>query len=184
MQHGNHHLLFSFITPSHVAVSIFVWILERMAMKLVFFRRSCRPNAEIQHKVVKNTMHLYIVARYKIIEGGEVTIAHDLNDDSLTRTNSMSHTSTLCAYGLVRDCKIAPFLDVTPSLGNPAHHSTPSLFTQNPVHVGPDDVKEKRKYKKRKEKQPKDQKENRSRGRSTSSSTDIHAGMLSPPLKN
>ncbi|XP_063709808.1 uncharacterized protein LOC134838240 isoform X2 [Culicoides brevitarsis] len=155
-----------------------------------FIRRSCRPNAEIQHKMEKNSVHLYIVARYKIMEGAEITIAHDVNVDPLTRTNSMSHTSTLCACGLVRDCKFAAALAATPPLSSPPHHSAPPLFTQNVikrkngVHVGPDGVKEKRKYKKRKEKPPKDQKENRSRGRSTSSSTDSHAGMLSPPLKN
>lgn len=155
-----------------------------------FIRRSCRPNAEIVHKIEKNSVHLYIVARYKIMEGAEITIAHDLNVDPLTRTNSMSHTSTLCACGLVRDCKFAAALAATPPLSSPPH-SAPPLFTQNTIkrkngshNIGPDGVKEKRKYKKRKEKPPKEQKENRSRVRSTSSSAESHAGMLSPPLKN
>lgn len=155
-----------------------------------FIRRSCRPNAEILHKIEKNSVHLYIVARYKIMEGAEITIAHDANVDPLTRTNSMSHTSTLCACGLVRDCKFAAALAATPPLSSPPH-SAPPLFTQNVIkrkngvhNIGPDGVKEKRKYKKRKEKPPKEQKENRSRGRSTSSSAESHAGMLSPPLKN
>lgn len=155
-----------------------------------FIRRSCRPNAEILHKIEKNSVHLYIVARYKIMEGAEITIAHDVNVDPLTRTNSMSHTSTLCACGLVRDCKFAAALAATPPLSSPPH-SAPPLFTQNVIkrkngihNIGPDGNTEKRKYKKRKEKQPKEQKENRSRGRSTSSSAESHAGMMSPPLKN
>uniref|UniRef100_A0A336M3I8 CSON009779 protein n=1 Tax=Culicoides sonorensis TaxID=179676 RepID=A0A336M3I8_CULSO len=155
-----------------------------------FIRRSCRPNAEILHKIEKNSIHLYIVARYKIMEGAEITIAHDQNVDPLTRTNSMSHTSTLCACGLVRDCKFAAALSAASPLSSPPH-SAPPLFTQNAIKrkngthtVGIDGIKEKRKYKKRKEKPSKDQKENRSRGRSTSSSAESHAGLMSPPLKN
>lgn len=163
-----------------------------------FVRRSCRPNAELMHGIEKNVIHLYIVAKTKIIENTEITIPHDQNVDPTTRTHSMSHTSTLCACGLVRDCKFAAALAATPPIlgGNAL---TAPLFPptgpgggggknrKNGTH-GPE--KEKRKYKKRnkdgqgqatKEKPPK---ENRGRGRSTSSSCESNTGLMSPPLKN
>uniref|UniRef100_A0A182JCF9 Uncharacterized protein n=1 Tax=Anopheles atroparvus TaxID=41427 RepID=A0A182JCF9_ANOAO len=42
-----------------------------------FVRRSCRPNAELQHSVEKGVVHLYIVATANIKSNTEITIRHD-----------------------------------------------------------------------------------------------------------
>lgn len=158
-----------------------------------FVRRSCRPNAEILHNIEKNVIHLYIVSKVKIMASTEITIAHDQNVDPATSTHSMSHTSTLCACGLLRECKFANGLNLSSSTTNLAQIMTPLLppaaKRKNGIHSSVGGEKEKRKYKKRNKdnlaKENKFIKEGaRNRGRSTSSSCESHVGLMSPPLKN
>lgn len=154
-----------------------------------FVRRSCRPNAEILHNIEKNVIHLYIVAKVKIMASTEITIAHDQNVDPTTRTHSMSHTSTLCACGLVRDCKFASTSTTSlPLTQLPTSLLPPSTKRKNGIYNPVTGEKEKRKYKKRNkdnlvQKDKIGNKDGRGRGsRSTSSSCESHAGLMSPPL--
>ncbi|ESO02227.1 hypothetical protein HELRODRAFT_151907, partial [Helobdella robusta] len=44
-----------------------------------FVRRSCTPNAEIQHSLQGNNLRFFIHASKSIIAGAEITIAFDFN---------------------------------------------------------------------------------------------------------
>ncbi|XP_011200269.2 serine-rich adhesin for platelets [Bactrocera dorsalis] len=80
-----------------------------------FVRRSCRPNAEIQHLFEKGTIHLFIVATMRIRASTEITIKHEPHDllaiDNKKATASnciVQPTSTACACGLLKDCLFGP----------------------------------------------------------------------------
>lgn len=155
-----------------------------------FVRRSCRPNAEILHNIEKNVIHLYIVSKIKIMASTEITIAHDQNIDPMTKTHSMSHTSTLCACGL-RECKFATSLTASSSLGLSNQTSVPLLpptvKRKNGIHSSLGNEREKRKYKKRSKEgiaKQKFSRDGRARGRSTSSSCESNTSLMSPPLQN
>lgn len=44
-----------------------------------FVRRSCKPNAELQHCIVKGTLHVYLVTTNDIPSNTEITVGHDTN---------------------------------------------------------------------------------------------------------
>ncbi|XP_058125278.1 serine-rich adhesin for platelets [Anopheles ziemanni] len=72
-----------------------------------FVRRSCRPNAELQHSVEKGVVHLYIVATANIKSNTEITIRHD--EQLIQRMGGvviLTHTTVtnVCACGLIKDC--------------------------------------------------------------------------------
>ncbi|XP_054732876.1 platelet binding protein GspB [Anastrepha obliqua] len=80
-----------------------------------FVRRSCRPNAEIQHLFEKGTIHLFIVATTRIRASTEITIKHEPHDllaiENKKATSSnciVQPTSTACACGLLKDCLFGP----------------------------------------------------------------------------
>uniref|UniRef100_A0A0A1WLK0 Histone-lysine N-methyltransferase MLL5 n=1 Tax=Zeugodacus cucurbitae TaxID=28588 RepID=A0A0A1WLK0_ZEUCU len=80
-----------------------------------FVRRSCRPNAEIQHLFEKGTIHLFIVATTRIRASTEITIKHEPHDllaienKKTTASNCIVQpTSTACACGLLKDCLFGP----------------------------------------------------------------------------
>ncbi|CAD7005820.1 unnamed protein product [Ceratitis capitata] len=80
-----------------------------------FVRRSCRPNAEIQHLFEKGTIHLFIVATTRIRASTEITIKHEPHDllaienKKATASNCIVQpTSTACACGLLKDCLFGP----------------------------------------------------------------------------
>ncbi|XP_067645548.1 platelet binding protein GspB-like isoform X2 [Eurosta solidaginis] len=80
-----------------------------------FVRRSCRPNAEIQHLFEKGTIHLFIVATTRIRASTEITIKHEPHDllaiENKKATSSnciVQPTSTACACGLIKDCLFGP----------------------------------------------------------------------------
>lgn len=83
-----------------------------------FVRRSCRPNAEIQHSIEKGTLHLYIVSLSNIRSSTEVTIKHEPHDlELLSRSELTAPTSTICACGLIKDCLFgAPPTSLPPPL--------------------------------------------------------------------
>ncbi|XP_052873469.1 uncharacterized protein LOC128278780 [Anopheles cruzii] len=72
-----------------------------------FVRRSCRPNAELQHSVEKGVVHLYLVATTNIKSNTEITIRHD--EQLIRRMGGvviLTHTTVtnVCACGLIKDC--------------------------------------------------------------------------------
>ncbi|TMW49418.1 hypothetical protein DOY81_005504 [Sarcophaga bullata] len=77
-----------------------------------FVRRSCRPNAEIQHLFEKGTIHLFIVALTDIRASTEITIRHEPHDllavENKKSTMIIQPTSTPCACGLTKDCLFGP----------------------------------------------------------------------------
>lgn len=78
-----------------------------------FVRRSCRPNAEIQHLFEKGTIHLFIVALTDIRASTEITIRHEPHDLLAVENKKSSSmiiqpTSTPCACGLTKDCIFGP----------------------------------------------------------------------------
>ncbi|XP_059216909.1 serine-rich adhesin for platelets isoform X2 [Stomoxys calcitrans] len=84
-----------------------------------FVRRSCRPNAEIQHLFEKGTIHLFIVALTDIRASTEITIRHEPHDllaieNKKSSTMVIQPTSTPCACGLSKDCIFGPPLPQLP----------------------------------------------------------------------
>ncbi|XP_075161487.1 SET domain-containing protein upSET [Haematobia irritans] len=84
-----------------------------------FVRRSCRPNAEIQHLFEKGTIHLFIVALTDIRASTEITIRHEPHDllaveHKKSNTMVIQPTSTACACGLSKDCIFGPPLPQLP----------------------------------------------------------------------
>ncbi|XP_049543482.1 serine-rich adhesin for platelets [Anopheles darlingi] len=86
-----------------------------------FVRRSCRPNAELQHSVEKGVVHLYLVATTNIKSNTEITIRHD--EQLIRRMGGvviLTHTTVtnVCACGLIKDCAYSAQLsEPTPSQG-------------------------------------------------------------------
>ncbi|KAH8373407.1 hypothetical protein KR009_005957 [Drosophila setifemur] len=89
-----------------------------------FVRRSCRPNAELQHYFEKGTLHLYIVALTQIRAQTEITVRHEPHDLAAVEQKK-SHaavvqpTSTRCACDLGSDCLFALPLAVQQQLQAP-----------------------------------------------------------------
>uniref|UniRef100_A0A1A9WSN6 SET domain-containing protein n=1 Tax=Glossina brevipalpis TaxID=37001 RepID=A0A1A9WSN6_9MUSC len=84
-----------------------------------FVRRSCRPNAEIQHLFEKGTIHLFIVALTDIRASTEITVRHEPHDlhaveNKKSNTMVIQPTSTSCACGLSKDCIFGPPLPLLP----------------------------------------------------------------------
>ncbi|XP_050342542.1 uncharacterized protein LOC126768464 isoform X2 [Nymphalis io] len=59
-----------------------------------FVRRSCKPNAELQHCIVKGTLHVYLVTINDIPSNTEITVGHDTNGGKQP-----------CACGNPKHCK-------------------------------------------------------------------------------
>lgn len=73
-----------------------------------FVRRSCRPNAEIQHLFVNKEIYLFIVSIQKIKANTEITIRHEPHDLSALVNNKSSNvaiqpTSTACTCGFTKN---------------------------------------------------------------------------------
>uniref|UniRef100_T1PIZ5 SET domain protein n=1 Tax=Musca domestica TaxID=7370 RepID=T1PIZ5_MUSDO len=134
-----------------------------------FVRRSCRPNAEIQHLFEKGTIHLFIVSRTDIRNSTEITIRHEPHDLHAVlnkKSNSMiiQPTSTPCACGLSKDCIFGPPL---PQLPPAAKSGRKSLsFSGGGSSSGNQTAK-----------QRKANQQNLNRNRSTSSSGDSNMGV-------
>ncbi|XP_063821185.1 uncharacterized protein LOC135071322 [Ostrinia nubilalis] len=60
-----------------------------------FVRRSCKPNAELQHCIVKGALHVYLVTIGIIQSNTEITIGHDTDGSKQP-----------CACGNPKHCKI------------------------------------------------------------------------------
>lgn len=60
-----------------------------------FVRRSCKPNAELQHCIVKGTLHVYLVTTNDIPSNTEITVGHDTNGSKQP-----------CACGNPKHCKV------------------------------------------------------------------------------
>ncbi|XP_045764876.1 uncharacterized protein LOC123867073 isoform X1 [Maniola jurtina] len=60
-----------------------------------FVRRSCKPNAELQHCIVKGALHVYIVTISDIQSNTEITVGHDTNGSKQP-----------CACGNPKHCKV------------------------------------------------------------------------------
>ncbi|KAI5643757.1 PHD-finger domain-containing protein [Phthorimaea operculella] len=60
-----------------------------------FVRRSCKPNAELQHCIVKGTLHVYLVTIGMIQSNTEITVGHDSNG-----------AKQPCACGNPKHCKL------------------------------------------------------------------------------
>lgn len=70
-----------------------------------FVRRSCKPNAELQHCIIKGTLHVYIVTINSIQSNTEISIRHDAN-------------------GVFQPC----------ACGNPKHCKQPGVNNSSVVH--------------------------------------------------
>ncbi|KAG7299685.1 hypothetical protein JYU34_016682 [Plutella xylostella] len=68
-----------------------------------FVRRSCKPNAELQHCIVKGTLHVYLVTIGTIQSNTEITVGHD-------GTGSKQP----CACGNPKHCKVNGFNSMMP----------------------------------------------------------------------
>lgn len=60
-----------------------------------FVRRSCKPNAELQHCIVKGTLHVYLVTIVVIQSNTEITVGHDSDGSKQP-----------CACGNPKHCKV------------------------------------------------------------------------------
>lgn len=157
-----------------------------------FVRRSCRPNAEIQHTIEKGTIHLYIVSLALIRSSTEITIRHEPHDlNGIKEATLASPTSTICACGLTKDCAFSSILPpppvpepvqtpLSPPMSSPLP-SKPNRVNGNVLldesgsaatPVPPTAALNKSNYKRNQSAQ--------NRIRSTSSSGESNAGMLSP----
>ena len=66
-----------------------------------FIRRSCKPNAELRHSIVKGVLHLYIVTITNVEKNVELTIKHESHDLAAIGT-----THIACACGNVDECTV------------------------------------------------------------------------------
>ncbi|CAD7081369.1 unnamed protein product [Hermetia illucens] len=145
-----------------------------------FVRRSCRPNAEIQHSVEKGTIHLWVVSLSNIMASTEITIRHEPHDVAALENKQfvVTPTSTMCACGLTKDC---PFASCPPAPPSGIKTSNKKVVmngaclpdgkqTQTPPVQGLVNASGAKKS----------LQNNVSRGRSTSSSGESNAGLLSP----
>lgn len=60
-----------------------------------FVRRSCKPNAELQHCIVKGTLHVYLVSIGVVQANTEITVGHDSDGSKQP-----------CACGNPKYCKV------------------------------------------------------------------------------
>ncbi|KAJ8732280.1 hypothetical protein PYW08_015010 [Mythimna loreyi] len=60
-----------------------------------FVRRSCKPNAELQHCIVKGTLHVYLVSIGVVQSNTEITVGHDADGSKQP-----------CACGNPKHCKV------------------------------------------------------------------------------
>lgn len=60
-----------------------------------FVRRSCKPNAELQHCIVKGTLHVYLVTIGVVQSNTEITVGHDTDGSKQP-----------CACGNPKHCKV------------------------------------------------------------------------------
>lgn len=60
-----------------------------------FVRRSCKPNAELQHCIIKGTLHVYLYTISQIPSNTEITVGHDTNGSKQP-----------CACGNPKHCKV------------------------------------------------------------------------------
>lgn len=60
-----------------------------------FARRSCKPNAELQHCIVKGTLHVYLVTIGVVQSNTEITVGHDADGSKQP-----------CACGNPKHCKV------------------------------------------------------------------------------
>lgn len=60
-----------------------------------FVRRSCKPNAELQHCIVKGTLHVYLVTTGVVQSNTEITVGHDTDGSKQP-----------CACGNPKHCKV------------------------------------------------------------------------------
>ncbi|XP_061709661.1 uncharacterized protein LOC133519635 isoform X2 [Cydia pomonella] len=63
-----------------------------------FVRRSCKPNAELQHCIIKGALHVYLYTIGTIPSNTEITVGHDTNGSKQP-----------CACGNPKHCKINGF---------------------------------------------------------------------------
>lgn len=149
--------------------------------KARFVRRSCRPNAEIQHLFEKGTIHLFIVALADISANTEITIRHEPHDllaveNKKTTTMVIQPTSTPCACGLSKDCIFGPPLpQLPPAAKSNAGRKSLALngggSTSAGAAMGNQSAKQRKAYQ-----------QNLNRNRSTSSSGDSNMGGSVAPL--
>lgn len=66
-----------------------------------FIRRSCKPNAELQHCIEKGHLHLYLVSTASIEKNTELTIKHESHDLAAIGT-----TQIACACGNLEECNV------------------------------------------------------------------------------
>jgi histone-lysine N-methyltransferase MLL5 len=66
-----------------------------------FIRRSCKPNAELRHSIVKGVLHLYIVTIANVEKNVELTIKHESHDLAAIGT-----THIACACGNIDECTV------------------------------------------------------------------------------
>ncbi|XP_066157225.1 microtubule-associated protein 1B isoform X1 [Euwallacea fornicatus] len=66
-----------------------------------FIRRSCKPNAELQHCIEKGVLHLYIVSLTNVEKNCELTIRHESHDLAAVGT-----TQIACACGRPDECAV------------------------------------------------------------------------------
>ncbi|CAH4007635.1 unnamed protein product [Pieris brassicae] len=67
-----------------------------------FVRRSCKPNAELQHCIVKGALHVYLATIGVIQSNTEITVGHDSDNSKQP-----------CACGNPKHCKINGFSPVS-----------------------------------------------------------------------
>lgn len=143
-----------------------------------FVRRSCRPNAEIQHSFEKGTIHLYLVSLTNIMASTEITIRHEPHDlAALENKNNFNFpiapTSTICACGLTKDCtfngnQLLMQMMTTSLQSKGANRKITLNGCLNESGGG----------------KKKTTSQNQGRGRSTSSSGESNAGLMSPNNSN
>lgn len=66
-----------------------------------FIRRSCKPNAELRHCIVKGVLHLYVVTITDVDKNVELTIKHESHDLAAIGT-----THIACACGNMEECTV------------------------------------------------------------------------------
>ncbi|KAK6639778.1 hypothetical protein RUM43_008053 [Polyplax serrata] len=69
-----------------------------------YARRSCRPNAQMKHCIVKGSLRLYLVAGEDMGKNQEITIAHNsINDNSFTQKDGCLCKSKDCPFFLPKN---------------------------------------------------------------------------------
>lgn len=65
-----------------------------------FARRSCRPNSQLKHCLVKGSLRLYLVAKEDMAKGQEITIGHNIIKDISSPVEGCVFRSKDCPYAL------------------------------------------------------------------------------------